>query len=179
MARQDKFSKVERDEFEKVTISMNRVTKVVKGGKNMRQAALVAVGDKKGRIGLGQGKAVEATEAMTKAENAARRDMLTIPMAGTTIPHEIIGVYGSAKVLLMPASEGTGVIAGGPARIVLELAGVKDIRTKSLGSNNPINNARATLNGLTRLRTAEQIAAVRGKTVEEVTALVVKPNDAK
>ncbi len=179
MARQDKFSKVERDEFEKVTISMNRVTKVVKGGKNMRQAALVAVGDKKGRIGLGQGKAVEATEAMTKAENAARRDMVTIPMAGTTIPHEIIGVYGSAKVLLMPASEGTGVIAGGPARIVLELAGVKDIRTKSLGSNNPINNARATLNGLTRLRTAEQIAAVRGKTVEEVTALVVKPNDAK
>lgn len=179
MARQDKFSKVERDEFEKVTISMNRVTKVVKGGKNMRQAALVAVGDKKGRIGLGQGKAVEATEAMTKAENAARRDMVTIPMAGTTIPHEIIGVYGSAKVLLMPASEGTGVIAGGPARIVLELAGVKDIRTKSLGSNNPINNARATLIGLTRLRTAEQIAAVRGKTVEEVTALVVKPNDAK
>ena len=179
MARQDKFSKVERDEFEKVTISMNRVTKVVKGGKNMRQAAHVAVGDKKGRIGLGQGKAVEATEAMTKAENAARRDMVTIPMAGTTIPHEIIGVYGSAKVLLMPASEGTGVIAGGPARIVLELAGVKDIRTKSLGSNNPINNARATLNGLTRLRTAEQIAAVRGKTVEEVTALVVKPNDAK
>ena len=179
MARQDKFSKVERDEFEKVTISMNRVTKVVKGGKNMRQAALVAVGDKKGRIGLGQGKAVEATEAMTKAENAARRDMVTIPMAGTTIPHEIIGVYGSAKVLLMPASEGTGVIAGGPARIVLELAGVKDIRTKSLGSNNPINNARATLNGLTRLRTAEQIAAVRGKTVEAVTALVVKPNDAK
>ena len=179
MARQDKFSKVERDEFEKVTISMNRVTKVVKGGKNMRQAALVAVGDKKGRIGLGQGKAVEATEAMTKAENAARRDMVTIPMAGTTIPHEIIGVYGSAKVLLMPASEGTGVIARGPARIVLELAGVKDIRTKSLGSNNPINNARATLNGLTRLRTAEQIAAVRGKTVEEVTALVVKPNDAK
>ena len=175
MARQDKFSKVERDDIEKVTISMNRVTKVVKGGKNMRQAALVAVGDKKGRIGLGQGKAVEATEAISKAENAGRRDMITVPMVGTTIPHEIIGEYGSARVLLMPATEGTGVIAGGPARIVLELSGIQDIRTKSLGSNNPINNARATLNGLMRLRTAEQIAALRGKTVEEVTALVVKP----
>lgn len=175
MARQDKFQKVERDELEKVTISMNRVTKVVKGGKNMRQAALVAVGDKKGKIGLGQGKAVEATEAITKAENAAKRDMVSVPMVGTTIPHEIVGEYGSARVLLMPAEEGTGVIAGGPARIVLELSGIKDIRTKSLGSNNPINNARATLNGLMRLRTAEQIAALRGKTVEEVTALVVKP----
>lgn len=176
MARQDKFSKIERDDIEKVTISMNRVTKVVKGGKNMRQAALVAVGDKKGKIGLGQGKAVEATEAISKAENAARRDMITVPMVGTTIPHEIVGEYGSARVLLMPASEGTGVIAGGPARIVLELSGIKDIRTKSLGSNNPINNARATLDGLMRLRTAEQIAALRGKTVEEVTALVVKPS---
>ncbi len=175
MARQDKFQKIERDDIEKVTISMNRVTKVVKGGKNMRQAALVAVGDKKGRVGLGQGKAVEATEAITKAENAARRDMINVPMVGTTIPHEIIGVYGSAKVLLMPAAEGTGVIAGGPARIVLELSGIKDINAKSLGSNNPINNARATLNGLMRLRTAEQIAALRGKTVEEVTALAVKP----
>lgn len=175
MARQDKFQKIERDDIEKVTISMNRVTKVVKGGKNMRQAALVAVGDKKGRVGLGQGKAVEATEAITKAENAARRDMINVPMVGTTIPHEIVGEYGSARVLLMPAAEGTGVIAGGPARIVLELSGIKDINAKSLGSNNPINNARATLNGLMRLRTAEQIAALRGKTVEEVTALAVKP----
>ena len=174
MAR-DRIIREEKDPFDKVTISMNRVTKVVKGGRNMRQAALVAVGDKKGKIGIGQGKAAEATEAIMKAETQAKRSMIEVPMVGTTIPHEIIGEFGSGKVLLMPAKEGTGVIAGGPARIVLELAGIKDIRTKSLGSNNPINNARATLDGLMKLRTAETVAALRGKSAEEVSALVEKP----
>lgn len=171
--------KREGDELTKVTISMNRVTKVVKGGRNMRQAALVAVGDKNGRIGVGQGKATEATEAINKAETAAKRAMFTVPMVGHTIPHEIIGEFGSGRVLMMPAAPGTGVIAGGPARIILELAGIQDIRTKSLGSNNPINNARATLDGLMKLRTKETIAALRGKTPAEVSRLVDKPADAK
>jgi len=173
MARQEKFARHEQSEFDKVTISMNRVTKVVKGGKNTRQAALVCVGDKKGRVGLGMGKAAEAVDAINKAETAAKRNMFAVPMVGTTIPHEIIGKFGSGSVLLLPAEEGTGVIAGGPVRAVLEMAGIKDIRTKSLGSNNPINCAKATIAGLQSLRTAEQIAALRGKSVEEVSSLTL------
>ena len=173
MARQDRFAKQheQKDEFDKVTISMNRVTKVVKGGKNTRQAALVCVGDHNGRVGLGMGKAAEAVDAINKAETAAKRNMFTIPIVGTTIPHEIIGKFGSGCVLLLPAEEGTGVIAGGPVRAVLEMSGIKDIRTKSLGSNNPINCAKATIAGLQALRTAEQIAALRGLSVEEVSSL--------
>lgn len=175
MARQERFAKQheQKDEFDKVTISMNRVTKVVKGGKNTRQAALVCVGDHNGRVGLGMGKAAEAVDAINKAETAAKRNMFTIPIVGTTIPHEIIGKFGSGSVLLLPAEEGTGVIAGGPVRAVLEMSGIKDIRTKSLGSNNPINCAKATIAGLQGLRTAEQIAALRGISVEEVSSLTV------
>ncbi len=169
MGRREGFNKNEpKDGIEKVTISMNRVTKVVKGGRNMRQSALVCVGDKNGRVGLGMGKAAEATDAIEKATAAAKRNMITVPIVGTTIPHEIIGVFGSGNVLLIPAEEGTGVIAGGPVRAVLEMAGIKDIRTKALGTNNPINCAKATINGLTRLKTAEMFAALRGKSVDEI-----------
>ena len=174
MARQERFAKHEqKDEFDKVTISMNRVTKVVKGGKNTRQAALVCVGDHNGKVGLGMGKAAEAVDAINKAETAAKHNMFSVPMVGTTIPHEIIGKFGSGSVLLLPAEEGTGVIAGGPVRAVLEMSGIKDIRAKSLGSNNPINCARATIAGLQALRTAEQVAALRGLSVEEVSSLTL------
>ncbi len=167
--RDDRFNKNEsKDGIEKVTISMNRVTKVVKGGRNMRQAALVCVGDRNGRVGIGMGKAAEAADAIEKATAAAKRNMIDVPMCGTTIPHEIIGIFGSGNVLLMPAEEGTGVIAGGPVRAVLELAGIKDIRTKALGSTNPINCAKATVKGLMELKTAEMFAALRGKTADEI-----------
>ena len=171
MARRDeKFSKDRevKDGFDKVTIAMNRVTKVVKGGRTMRQAALIVVGDKNGQVGLGMGKAAEATDAIEKATTAAKNSLIKVPMVGTTIPHQITGVFGRGKVLLMPAEAGTGVIAGGPVRAVLEMAGIQDIRTKAIGTNNPINCAKATMNGLSRLMTAEQIAALRGKTVEEI-----------
>lgn len=167
--RDDRFNRNEpKDNIDKVTISMNRVTKVVKGGRNMRQAALVCVGDRNGKVGIGLGKAAEATDAIEKATAIAKRNMITVPMDGTTIPHEATGVFGGGNVLLMPAVEGTGVIAGGPVRAVLELAGVKDIRTKALGSTNPINCAKATINGLKKLKTAEMYAALRGKSVDEI-----------
>ena len=158
----------EPPEFEEKLVAVNRVTKTVKGGRNMRFSALIVIGDKKGRVGIGMGKAVEIPEAIRKASEAAKKNLVTISTKGTSIPHETIGRFGTAKVVLLPAPEGTGVIAGGPARAVLELCGVKDIRTKSYGTNNPINTVKATLEGLKALRTAEQVAKLRGKTVEEI-----------
>ena len=151
-------------------VAVNRVSKTVKGGRNTRFSALMVVGDKQqpGRVGCGMGKAVEIPEAIRKGNEDAKKNMVTIAMKGTTIPHEVVGVFGTGRVLLMPAPEGTGVIAGGPVRQVLEAAGIKNIRTKSIGSNNPINMVKATMNGLKQLRTVEQIASLRGKTVEDV-----------
>ncbi|MBQ4061806.1 MAG: 30S ribosomal protein S5 [Clostridia bacterium] len=149
-------------------VAVNRVAKTVKGGRNMRFSALVVVGDENGHVGAGMGKAAEIPEAIRKAEMRAKRDMIEVPMNGTTIPHEVIGRFGRGNVLLMPAEEGTGVLAGGHARAVLELAGVKDIRTKSQGSNNPINCVRATIEGLSRLKTAEQVARLRGISVDQL-----------
>ena len=158
----------EPPEFEEKLVAVNRVTKTVKGGRNMRFSALIVIGDKKGRVGIGMGKAVEIPEAIRKASEAAKKNLVTISTKGTSIPHETVGRFGTAKVVLLPAPEGTGVIAGGPARAVLELCGVKDIRTKSYGTTNPINTVKATLEGLKGLRTAEQVAKLRGKTVEEI-----------
>ena len=155
-------------EFVEKNVSINRVAKVVKGGKNMRFATLMVVGDEKGRVGCGIGKAVEIPEAARKATEDAKKHLITVAMDGTTIPHEITGVFGTGKVLLMPAPEGTGIIAGGPVRAVIEACGIKNIRTKSIGSNNPINMVRATLNGLSRLMDAKLVAERRGKTVEEI-----------
>ena len=149
-------------------VAVNRVSKTVKGGRNMRFSALMVVGDEKGRVGCGMGKAVEIPEAIRKGLEDAKKSMITIPLNGTTIPHEVVGVFGTGKVKMLPAPEGTGVIAGGPVRAVLEAAGIKDIVTKSIGSNNKINMVRATLAGLKQLRSAEQVAAMRGKTVEEL-----------
>lgn len=158
----------EDDGLIKKTVSINRVSKTVKGGRTMRFAALVVVGDGKGRCGVGMGKAAEVPQAVEKAQQQAKRNMVNVSLCGTTIPHETYGVFGKGKVLLLPAQEGTGVIAGGPVRSVLEVAGVKDIRTKSYGSNNPINCVKATFNGLVSLRSIEQVAKLRGKTVEEL-----------
>ena len=134
----------------------------------MRFSALMVVGDEKGRVGCGMGKAAEIPEAIRKGLDAAKKEMRTIPLAGTTIPHEVTGVFGTGKVKLLPAPEGTGVIAGGPVRAVLEAAGIRDIVTKSIGSNNKINMVKATLEGLKQLRSAEEVARLRGKTVEEI-----------
>ncbi len=155
-------------EFKDRLVAVNRIAKVVKGGKNFRFSALVVVGDEKGRVGAGMGKAVEISEAIRKANEDAKKHLITVPLVGTSIPHESIGYFGTGKVVLLPAPEGTGVIAGGAARAVLELAGVKDIRTKSYGTNNKINMVKATLEGLKQLRSAEEVAKLRGKTVEEI-----------
>ena len=167
--RRDRRDRMEEPpEFEEKLVAVNRVTKTVKGGRNMRFSALIVIGDKKGRVGVGMGKAVEIPEAIRKASEAAKKNLVTIATKDTSIPHETVGRFGTAKVVLLPAPEGTGVIAGGPARAVLELCGVKDIRTKSYGTNNPINTVKATLEGLKSLRTAEQVAKLRDKTVEEI-----------
>jgi small subunit ribosomal protein S5 len=167
MQNRPRNSEEKSDLVEKV-VYIGRVTKVVKGGRNFRFSALVVVGDQKGNVGVGSGKAVEVPEAIRKAIENAKGNMFPLPMVGTTIPHEIIGRFGAGRVILMPAAEGTGIIAGGPVRAVLECAGVRDIRAKSLGSNNPRNMVNATVVGLKGLKTAEQVARMRGKTVEEI-----------
>lgn len=149
-------------------VFINRVTKVVKGGRNFRFAALVVVGDGNGHVGVGTGKSVEIPEAIRKGIEDAKKHLVEAAVVNNTIPHDIVGEFGKGKVLLMPAKEGTGVIAGGPARAVLELAGYKDIRAKSLGSSNPKNMVSATIDGLSRLKTVEDVARLRGKTVEEI-----------
>ena len=149
-------------------VSINRVSKTVKGGRVMKFAALIVVGDGKGNIGYGVGKSGEVPEAIRKGEGAAKKNMRKVCLKGTTIPHEIVGEFGAGRVLMRPAAPGTGVIAGGAVRAVVEAAGIKDIRTKCLRSNNPQNVVKATMAGLTSLRSPEQVAAVRGKSVEEI-----------
>ena len=155
-------------ELEEKVVSIRRVTKVVKGGRNFRFSALVVVGDKNGHVGYGTGKAAEAADAVKKAVAAAKKNLINVALYKTTLPHEIIGVHKSGRVLLKPAGKGTGVIAGGAVRAVLEYAGIQDIRTKSLGSTNAINMVRATINGLMNQKTVEEVAKLRGKTIEEV-----------
>ncbi len=149
-------------------VSINRVAKTVKGGRTMRFSVLMVVGDGAGHVGAGSGKAAEIPDAVRKAIDDAKKNMITVPMVNTTIPHEVIGEFGAGRVLLKPAGEGTGVIAGGGVRAVLELAGIRDVRTKSLRSNNPRNMVNATIEGLKSLMVAEEVAKLRGKTVEEL-----------
>ena len=156
-------------EYKERLVFINRVAKVVKGGRTFRFAALIVIGDEKGRVGVGTGKAAEIPEAVRKGVEDAKRHLITVPIVGTTIPHAVEGKFSKGHVRMLPAEEGTGVIAGGPVRAVLEMVGIKDIRTKSYGSNNPANCVKATLNGLQQLRTAEEIAKLRGKSVAEIT----------
>ena len=149
-------------------INISRVTKVVKGGRNFRFSVLVVVGDENGHVGVGMAKAIEIPDAIRKAIDDAKKRLIKVPLDGTTITHQIVGEYGAGRVLVKPAAPGTGVIAGGPVRAVLELAGVKDIRTKSLGSNNPKNMVDATMDALASLKNPQDVAKLRGKTVEEI-----------
>ena len=155
-------------ELEENVVAINRVAKTVKGGRTMRFSALVVVGDGNGHVGCGQGKAAEIPDAIRKGIDAAKKNMISVPLVGTTIPHEVIGIHGAGKVLLKPAAEGTGVIAGGAARAVLELAGIKDIRTKCLRSNNKRNVVSATIQGLSELKQIEEVDKLRGKTVDQI-----------
>lgn len=155
-------------EMAEKVVAINRVSKTVKGGRIFKFAALVVVGDGKGTVGFGIGKSGEVPDAIRKGIEDAKKNLVTVSLRGTSIPHEIIGVYGAGRVLMKPAAPGTGVIAGGPVRAVIEAAGIKDIRTKALRSNNPCNVVRATMQGLSSLRSANEVAAIRGKTVKEI-----------
>ena len=155
-------------DLQEKVVAINRVAKVVKGGRTFRFSALVVVGDGQGHVGIGNGKAAEVPDAIRKAIEDAKKNIIEVPIVNTTIPHELIGSFGSGKVLLKPAGEGTGLIAGGAARLVLDIAGYKNIRTKNLGSNNPRNAAYATLKALSEMKTAEMVATLRGKKVSEI-----------
>ena len=168
MAKREREELKPDDGLQSKLVQVNRITKTTKGGRNMRFAALIVVGDGKGSIGMGTGKAAEVPEAIKKAELRAKRNMVKIAQAEHTIPHEVIGKFGKSSVLMMPAPEGTGIIAGTTVRSVVELAGIKDITTKTYGSRNPINSVKAVFDGLMALRTPEQVAALRGKSVEEI-----------
>ena len=164
----DRKPRRDQKEFEEQVISINRVTKVVKGGRRFRFAALVVVGDRKGRVGVGTGKANEVPDAIKKAVEDAKKNMINVALKNGTIPHESLGIYGAGKVIMRPAAEGTGIKAGGPVRAVLALAGVRNVLTKSLGSSNPINMVKATLDGMAKLENVQTVAALRGKTVDEI-----------
>ena len=155
-------------QFDEEIINIGRVTKVTKGGRHFRFSATVAVGDRKGRVGIGTGKANEVPDAIRKASENAKRNIINVPFVHGTIPHEVTGIYGSGKVFIKPASQGTGIIAGGPVRAVVELAGYTDILSKCIGSRTPINMVRATMEGLASLKTVNQVAELRDKKVEEI-----------
>ena len=167
MAKFDRNEKRE-DEFKETVVALNRVSKTVKGGRVMKFSALVVVGDGKGTVGYGLGKAAEVSEAIIKGIADAKKNMIKVSLSGNTIPHDVIGIYGAGTVLLKPATEGTGVIAGGAVRSVLEAVGIKNITARCLRSNNPQNVVKATMEGLKALRSPEQVAAIRGKSVEEI-----------
>jgi len=159
---------MEENELKEKVVALNRVTKVVKGGRHMRFSAVVVVGNGNGKVGIGNGKAAEVPEAIKKAIQDAKKNLIEVPIVNTTVPHEFIGKFGSAKVMLKPAAKGTGIIAGGSVRPVLELAGYQNIRTKIIGTNNPRNVVRATIEGLKSMQTVESVAAKRGKKAEDI-----------
>ena len=159
---------INENDLEERVVAINRVAKTVKGGRRMNFGAVVVVGDRNGHVGLGTGKAAEVPEAIRKAVEDGKKNLITIPRAGSTVPHEVIGKFNGGNVLLKPAQAGSGIAAGGPVRAVVELGGIADITSKSLGSSTPINMVRATVDGLTQLKKAEDVAALRGKSVEEI-----------